>query len=324
MTRSSVGPGRRGPKLSEKKFSVKAAARRLKAFWRHPILPPPQVTSHTVVSPSLPPETVIIRPKSGWQSFNFREVWLFRELLLTLAARDIRVRYKQTILGAAWAVIQPVAQMLVFTTFFAAHGFSTEGVPAPVFYFSGLLAWQLFATSLSAASNSLVANRSLITKVYFPRLVVPLASIASSLVDFGISFIVLLVIMALSHVMPSANIVALPVFVLACVGASFAFALWLSALNVEFRDVQYVIPFMVQFWLFVTPVIYPSSSVSGTKRLLLALNPMSAVVEGFRWCLLGRPRPGSELVISLVVLMSLLVGGLFFFRRMEKTFADQL
>jgi lipopolysaccharide transport system permease protein len=251
-------------------------------------------------------------------------LWRFRELLFTLAARDIRVRYKQTVLGAAWAVIQPLAQMVVFTAFFAAHGFSTEGAPAPIFYFTGLLPWQLFATSLSNASNSLVANRNLITKVYFPRLVMPMSGIASSIVDFGISFLVLLALMAWNHVTPSANIVFLPAFLLLGVTAALSLGLWLSALNVEFRDVQYVIPFLVQFWLFVTPVIYPSSSVSGHKRILLGLNPMTGVVEGFRWCLLGHPAPGRMLALSAVSIVVLFVGGLFFFRRMERTFADQL
>jgi lipopolysaccharide transport system permease protein len=269
-------------------------------------------------------ETTVIRPRPGWQPVRLAELWQFRELLLTLAARDIRVRYKQTILGALWAVIQPLAQMIVFTTFFAAHGFSTEGAPPAVFYFAGLLPWQLFANSLANASNSLVANRNLITKVYFPRLVMPLAGIASSLIDFGISFLVLLVIMACSHVLPSAHIVFLPLFLLMGVAAALALGLWLSALNVEFRDVQYVIPFLVQFWLFITPVIYPSSSIHGRKSVLLGLNPMSGVVEGFRWCLLGQPASGRMLGLSCLSIGILLVGGLYFFRRMERSFADQL
>jgi lipopolysaccharide transport system permease protein len=269
-------------------------------------------------------ETTVIRPRPGWQPVQFRELWRFRELLVTLALRDIRVRYKQTILGAAWAVIQPLAQMIVFTAFFAAHGFSTEGSPPAVFYFAGLLPWQLFASALSNSSNSLVANRNLITKVYFPRLVMPLAGIASSLVDFSISFAVLLAIMAWNRVLPSANIVFLPLFLCLGVASALALGLWLSALNVEFRDVQYVIPFLIQFWLFITPVIYPSSSISGRKRILLGLNPMSGVVEGFRWCLLGHPVPGRTLALSVLSIAVLLLSGLFFFRRMERTFADRL
>jgi lipopolysaccharide transport system permease protein len=269
-------------------------------------------------------ETTIIRPRRGWVSLQLPELWRYRELFGTLAMRDIRVRYKQTVLGAAWAVVQPLAQMIVFTAFFASHGFSTEGTPAPVFYFAGLLPWQLFATSVSAAGNSLVANRGLVTKVYFPRLVVPTAAVASSLVDFAISFVVLMALMAYHHTAPAATIVFLPVFLAVAVVAALGIGIWLAALNVEFRDVQYVIPFLVQFWLFVTPVIYPSSSVTGFRKVLLGLNPMSGVVEGFRWCVLGRPAPGSTLAISALSVVVVLVTGLAFFRRMERTFADQL
>jgi lipopolysaccharide transport system permease protein len=280
--------------------------------------------SSSGVPTAAPGALVVIKPRSGWQSFQIAELWTYRELLGTLALRDIRVRYKQTVLGAMWAVLQPLAQMIVFSAFFAAHGFSTEGAPASVFYFAGLLPWQLFASSVSAASNSLVTNRALVTKVYFPRLVIPVAAVASALVDFVISFGVLLVIMAFNHSIPGGNIVFLPLFLLIAVMAALAIGLWLSALNVEFRDVQYVIPFLVQFWLFITPVIYPSSSVTGTRRLLLGLNPMSGVVEGFRWCILGRPAPGSTLLASVVSIAVVLITGLLFFRRMERSFADRL
>jgi len=208
--------------------------------------------------------------------------------------------------------------------FFAAHGFSTDGAPASIFYYAGLLPWQLFASSVSSASNSLVANRSLITKVYFPRLAMPLSAIASALVDFGVSLVVLTVIMVWNRVVPTGNIVFLPLFLLLAVAAALSIGLWLSALNVEFRHVQFVIPFLVQFWLFVTPVIYPASSVGGAKRILLGLNPMSGVVEGFRWCLLGRPAPDAMLICSVLSVAVLLFSGLLFFRRMERTFADQL
>ena len=268
--------------------------------------------------------TTLIRPRSGWQPIQLRELWRFRELLVTLALRDVKVRYKQTLLGAAWAVIQPLAQMIVFTAFFANRGFSTDGIPAPVFYFAGLLPWQLFATSVASAGNSLVANRGLITKVFFPRLVLPLSAMASAIVDFSVSFLVLIVIMLVNHVTPSPNIVFLPLFVLLAITAALAAGVWLSALNVEFRDVQYVIPFMVQFWLFITPVIYPSSSVGEGKRWLLGLNPLSGVVEGFRWCLLGKPAPSPMLICSIVSITLLLVTGLLVFRRVERTFADQL
>ncbi len=269
-------------------------------------------------------EETIIRPRRGWASLQLAELVHYRELLTTLALRDIKVRYKQTALGAAWAVIQPLAQMIVFTVFFATHGFSTEGAPASIFYFAGLLPWQLFATSVSAAGNSLVANRTLITKVYFPRLVIPLAVVASAGVDFAISFAVLLVIMAVNKTMPAPTMVFLPAFFLLAVVTALGIGIWLSILNVKFRDVQYVIPFLVQFWLFVTPVIYPSSSVTGLRRILLGVNPMSGVVEGFRWCILGRPAPSSMLLVSIVSGSVILVTGILFFRRTERTFADQL
>ena len=282
------------------------------------------VTSKTPPAGVAPLPTTVIKPRTGWQPVRLGEIWRYRELLITLAARDIKVRYKQTVLGAAWAIIQPLAQMIVFTAFFAAHGFSTENTPAPVFYFAGLLPWQLFTTSVSAGANSLVANRSLITKVYFPRLVIPLSAMASAVVDFAISFVVLIVIMLGHRIVPSAHLVFLPLFFGLALMVALALTVWLSALNVEFRDVQYVIPFLVQFWLFVTPVIYPSSSVSGYKRFLLGLNPMSGVVEGFRWCLIGKPTPGPILVVSAACTLVLLVTGLLYFRRVERTFADQL
>jgi lipopolysaccharide transport system permease protein len=279
-------------------------------------------TGHLLPSASV--DETVIRPSSGWQAVRIGEIWRYRELLLTLALKDVRVRYKQTILGAAWAVVQPLAQMVAFTVIFAARGFPTDGGPAPVFYFSGLLAWQLFAGASAAAANSLVANRGLITKVYFPRLIIPLASIATALVDFAISFGVLLVIMLIYRVAPSGNIVLLPLFVLLAVAATLSVGVWLSALNVAFRDVQQLVPFLIQFWLFVTPVIYPSSAVHGFKQVLLGLNPMTGVVEGMRWCLLGRPAPGAVLGYSIVSTIVLLLSGLMFFRRTERTFADQL
>jgi len=274
--------------------------------------------------PTTAADEIVIRPSSGWQAIRIAEIWRYRELLVTLALKDIRVRYKQTILGAAWAVLQPLAQMIVFTVVFAARGFPTDGGPAPVFYFSGLLPWQLFAGASTAAANSLVANRGLITKVYFPRLIIPLSSIATAIIDFAISFCVLMVIMLIYRVAPSGNIVLLPLFLLLAVGATLSVGIWLSALNVAFRDVQQVVPFLIQFWLFVTPVIYPSSAVHGFKQVLLGLNPMTGVVEGMRWCLLGRPAPGAVLGYSVVSTILLLVSGLMFFRRTERTFADQL
>lgn len=264
-----------------------------------------------------------IRPKQGWQPIDFREVWHYRELLWILAVRDIQVRYKQTVLGVMWALIQPFFQMVVFTLLFAKNGFSTDGVVAPVFYFSGLLPWLLFAGSLSAAGNSLINNQHLITKVYFPRLIIPTAAVITGLIDFAISFAFLIVLMAWYHVSPTRGALLLPIFILFALLCALAVGLWLSALNVRYRDVRYIIGFLVQFWFFITPVIYPSSIVtSHWKRALLGVNPMSGVVEGFRWSLYGRPTPGPMAAVSVVTILALFVGGLFYFRRIEKTFAD--
>ncbi|MGB6877092.1 MAG: ABC transporter permease [Candidatus Acidiferrales bacterium] len=273
------------------------------------------------VSPA--PRKLKLRPKSGWQPIDFAELWYYRELLWILAKRDIQVRYKQTVLGILWAVIQPFAQMIIFTLLFAKNGFSTDGIIPPVFYFSGSICWMLFANSLTTAGNSLTNNQNLITKVYFPRLVMPIAAGVTGFVDFAISFLLLIVLMAWYHVVPTLTILLLPVFVALAMLASLAISLWLSALNVQYRDVRYAINFVVQFWFFVTPVIYPSSIVKAHwKKVILGINPMSGVVEGFRWCLFGRPAPGAMTVVSIVTIFVLLTGGLFYFRRMEKTFAD--
>jgi lipopolysaccharide transport system permease protein len=264
-----------------------------------------------------------IRPQKGWQAIDFRELWRSRELLWILARRDIQVRYKQTLLGIAWALIQPFFQMVVFTILFARNGFSTDGVAAPVFYFSGLLPWLLFANSLSSAGNSLINNQNLITKVYFPRLVIPIAAVITGFLDFAISFLFLIVLMVWYHVTITRAALLLPVFILFASLCALAVGLWLSALNVQYRDVRYIINFLLQFWFFITPVIYPASIVTSRwKRALLGLNPMSGVVEGFRWSLYGRPTPGPMAAVSVVTILALLVGGLFYFRLVEKTFAD--
>ena len=264
-----------------------------------------------------------LRPKAGWQPIDFAELWHYRELLWILAKRDIQVRYKQTVLGILWAVIQPFAQMIVFTLLFAKNGFSTGGITPPLFYFSGSICWMLFASSLGNSGNSLTNNQNLITKVYFPRLVMPIASVVTALVDFSISFLLLLAMMAWYHTVPTLHLLFVPVFVLLALLASLSIGLWLSALNVQYRDVRYVITFIVQFWFFVTPVIYPSSILKKHwEKIIVALNPMSGVVEGFRWCLFGKPAPSIMTAVSVATILVLLVGGLFYFRRMEKTFAD--
>lgn len=267
---------------------------------------------------------LVIRPTKGFVSLNLREIWNYRELLYFLVWRDIKVRYKQTALGAAWAVIQPVMTMIVFSIFFGRLAkVPSDGIPYPVFAYTALLPWQLFAFALTESSNSLVGSQNLITKVYFPRLVIPLASVLAGLVDFGIAFVVLLVLMFYYGITPGSAIVWLPLFMLLALATALSVGLWFSALNVKYRDVRYTIPFITQLWMFATPVAYPSSLVPKPWRAWLGLNPMAGVVEGFRWALLGKTAaPGLLLWISIVAVLLLLIGGLFYFRRMESTFAD--
>jgi lipopolysaccharide transport system permease protein len=273
---------------------------------------------------SEPLPVIDIRPSRGWVALGLGEVWKARELLAFLAWRDIKVRYKQTALGAAWAVLQPFLTMVVFSIFFGRlAGIPSDGIPYPVFAFCALLPWQLFAHALTESGNSLVSNQHLITKVYFPRLIVPMSAVIAGLVDFCIAFVMLFAMMAVYGVVPTAAVVWLPFFVLLALAAALSAGLWLSALNVQFRDVRYTIPFLTQFLFFVTPVTYPSSLVPETWRWLYGLNPMAGVVEGFRWALLGKTEgPGPLLAVSTAMVAVLLTGGLFYFRRMEKTFAD--
>jgi lipopolysaccharide transport system permease protein len=265
-----------------------------------------------------------IEPSRGWVSLGLGELWEYRELLYFLVWRDIKVRYKQTALGATWAILQPVMTMMVFSVFFGRLAkLPSDGIPYPVFVFAALLPWQLFAYALSESANSLVVSQNLIKKVYFPRLVVPIASVLAGLVDFAISFVVLLGLMAYYGIRPTPAVAVLPLFVMFAVAAALSVGLWLSALNVQFRDVRYTIPFLTQFWMFATPVAYPSSLVPEKWRTLFGLNPMAGVVEGFRWALLGKAKsPGPLLFVSIAVVVVLLIGGLIYFRRMESTFAD--
>jgi len=271
---------------------------------------------------SLP--TLRISPPSRWTSLEFRELWEYRELLYFLIWRDVKVRYKQTALGAAWAVIQPFFMMVVFSLFFGRLAkVPSDGIPYPVFTFCALLPWQLFANALTESSNSLVGNQNLITKVYFPRLVVPISAVLGGLVDFVIAFVILLGMMLYYGIVPGWAIVTLPGFILLAVLTALGVGLWLSALNVQYRDVRYTIGFLVQLWLFLTPVAYPSSIVPEKWRPLYGLNPMAGVVEGFRWALLGKSQPpGAMLWVSVAVVIVILFGGLYYFRRMEQQFAD--
>jgi lipopolysaccharide transport system permease protein len=275
-------------------------------------------------------EQIQIRASSGWRAVDLVEFWRYRELLWFLAWRDVKLRYKQTALGVAWAVIQPLFTMIFFSLFFGKLAkVPSGGVPYPLLTLVALLPWQLFLYALTQSSNSLVAEQRLITKVYFPRLIVPIASVLAGLVDFGVTFVLTIGMVSLYvakgwfSVSITPALLALPLFVLFALLTALAFGLWLSALNVKYRDVRYVIPFMSQLWLFATPVAYPSSIVPEKYRVLYGLNPMAGVVDGFRWAILDTARPAWGLLgSSIAVVVVMLVGGLFYFRRVERSFAD--
>lgn len=268
---------------------------------------------------------MLIRPRRGWRRLDLDEVWHYRELLFILAARDIKVRYKQTSLGVAWAIIQPLTTMVLFTMISRLGSISTDGAPPQVFYYCGMLPWLLFANGLGAASNSLLGNQRLVTKVYFPRVIIPMSSVITGLVDFLVAAVVLVAIMAIYGVSPGPAALLAPVFVLLAFLAALGMGIGLCALNVQFRDVRYVIPFLLQLWLFATPILYSSSSVTTPwKRALLGINPMSGVIEGFRCSLLGRPLPGAMVAVSAATIVAALLASLFYFRRVEHTFADRV
>jgi lipopolysaccharide transport system permease protein len=265
-----------------------------------------------------------IAPSKGWVSLQLKELYAYRELLYFLIWRDIKVRYKQTALGAAWAIIQPFFTMLVFSLFFGRLAkMQSDGLPYPVFAYAALVPWTFFAQGLSQASDSLVGSANLIRKVYFPRLAIPVGTVAGGVVDFALAFGVLLLLMFYYGVRPGWQIVWLPLLLLLALVTALGVGLWLSALNVKFRDVKYVVPFVTQFWMFLTPIAYPSSLLPEVWRPVYALNPMVGVVEGFRWALLGTDTaPGPMLGVSATVALLLLASGAFVFRRMEKSFAD--
>jgi len=265
-----------------------------------------------------------IQPTKGWASLQLRALWEYRELLYFLAWRDIKVRYKQTVLGAAWAIIQPVTTMLIFTIIFGRLArIPSDNIPYPIFSFCALLPWNYFATAFSRSSGSLVNNAHLISKVYFPRLVIPISSLLSGLLDFAIAFLFLIGMMFYYHIVPTISILWLPVFMLMAIATALGVGLWLGALDVLYRDIGYLVPFLSQIWMYATPVVYPSSLIPEKWRLIYGLNPMAGVVEGFRWALIGRgTKPGPMLLVSAFVTIILLVSGAFYFRRMEKTFAD--
>jgi lipopolysaccharide transport system permease protein len=264
-----------------------------------------------------------IRPINGWVPIDLKEIWEYRELLQTFVVRDIKVRYKQTALGAAWAVIQPLFMMVVFTLFFGKLAkIPSEGIPYPIFSYAALLPWTLFAEGLSRSTGSMISNAGIMTKVYFPRLILPISGVVSPLVDFAIAFVILLGMMLYFGFYPTINIIWLPAFILLALATSLGVGLWLSALNVQYRDFQYTVPFLIQLWLFASPVVYPSTLLPEPYRMIYGLNPMAGVIEGFRWALLGTSPPSSLVAVSVVVVIAILISGAFYFRRMEKTFAD--
>lgn len=268
--------------------------------------------------------SLLIRPASGWVSLDLRALWEYRELLYFLTWRDIKVRYKQSLLGVAWAVIQPLFMMVIFTLFFGQlAGIPSDGLPYPTFTLAGLLPWQLFSRALTDASTSLVVNERLITKVYFPRLLVPASAVLASLVDFAIAFVLLLIMMFFYGIPPTWAMATLPLFILLALITALGIGFWLSVLDAQYRDVRYTLPFLTQLWLFATPIVYPASLVPESWRLVYALNPMVGVVEGFRWALFGKGSVGNPmLAVSIFAVLVTFLGGLFYFRRIEKSFAD--
>ena len=278
----------------------------------------------SVPTPQIEAPTIIIRPSSGWIGLKLHELWEYRELLYFLVWRDLKVRYKQTALGAAWAVIQPFFSMVVFSLFFGRLAkMPSDGIPYPIFAYTGLVPWTFFARGLTQSSNSLVDSANLIRKVYFPRLTIPISDVLSGLVDFGIAFAVLIGMMLYYGVVPSSRIVWLPAFLLLALVSALAVGLWLSVLNVEYRDVKYTVPFLTQFWMFATPIVYPLSMIPPKWQALYSINPMVGIIEGFRWSLLGTGMPNLVSIgISLSIIVVALIGGAIYFRKAERSFAD--
>ncbi len=273
-----------------------------------------------------PPVIVRIEPRLGWFQVGLREVWEYRELLYFFVWRDVKIRYKQTAIGVVWVVLQPLLTMAVFTLFFGRLAkLPSQGLPYPVFYFAAVVPWMYFSSSLQNATNVVVENQRLITKVYFPRLVLPISAVLSGLVDFAIGFVVLMVVTSVYGIRPTLAVLWLPALLLLAVLTALGVGFWMSALNALYRDVRYVMPFILQFWMFASPVAYPSSLVPERWRWLYGLNPMAGVIDGFRWALTGRGRPpGSAMLASTAMVVILLAGGLLFFQRMEGTVADRV
>jgi lipopolysaccharide transport system permease protein len=273
------------------------------------------------------PMTVFIKPSKGLAALNLRDLWIYRELVFFMVWRDVKVKYKQTLLGMAWAVIQPVMTMLVFTFVFGSVAkVATDGIPYPIFSFAALLPWGLFEVALNQGSRSLVAHNNMVTKIYFPRLILPIASVFAGLVDFIIAFVILVGLMIYYQRPPAYELLwTLPLFILLAIVTALGVALWLSAINVKYRDVNQALPFLTRFWLFITPIAYSSEIISEKWQLLYSLNPMAGVVNGFRWALLGTGNgPDAALWVSVAISVLVFISGLFYFRSMEKTFADTI
>jgi lipopolysaccharide transport system permease protein len=278
-------------------------------------------------------EVIYLRPSRGWIALDLIDLWRYRELVYFMIWRDIKVRYKQTLLGASWAILVPFLSMVVFTIFFGRLAkIPSDNVPYPIWSYTALLPWTLFTNAITSAGRSMVAHRTMVTKIYFPRLIIPIASVLSGVVDFAIALLVLVGMMIYYnsgqgyHVTPSLAVVwTLPLFLVLTLVTALGVGLWLAALNVIYRDINYILPFLTQFWMFITPIVYPSSMISEKWRLVYALNPMAGVVEGFRWALLGtNTSPGPMLAVSTTIAIVFLISGLFYFRRMEHTFADMI
>ena len=267
---------------------------------------------------------IVIEPSKGWISLKLGELWEYRELLFFLVWRDVKVQYKQASLGIAWAIFQPMLSMVIFSVIFGQLAkLPSEGVPYPVFSYAALLPWQLFSNALSRSTSSLVGNANLLTKIYFPRLIIPFSATMSGLVDFGVSFVVLLGLMAYYGIVPTFTILCLPLLVLFVLVTALSVGLWLSALNVQYRDVQHIIPFVIQAWMYASPVAYSTDLIpTGLWRILYGLNPLVGVIQGFRWALLGGKKPDELMMMSIGLVTALLITGLFYFWKMEKTFAD--
>jgi lipopolysaccharide transport system permease protein len=264
-----------------------------------------------------------LQPAQSWRNRVVAELWAYRELMFFFVWRDVKVRYKQTLLGAAWAILQPLMTMVVFTIFFGRLArIPSDGLPYPVFSLMALVPWMYFASALSACSTSLTGYQHIISKVYFPRLIVPFAAVIAPLVDFAIGFAILAAMLVWYGIVPTASIVWLPALLLLAVATAAGVGVWLAALNVRYRDVRYVVPFVVQLWMFATPVAYPASLVPERWRAVYYLNPMAGVIEGFRWALAGGPAPGALTLVSATVVVALIIGGSVYFRRVEGTFAD--